>query len=141
MKAQSIKSATLALLMGFMVSPLAGQVTKKASNEGKSPGIEFQKKTHDFGKIPQGKNAAHSFKFTNTGDAPLTLKEVKPSCGCTTPKWPRKPIMPGKTATIKAVYDAGSTGRFQKSITVKTNVEDKSRVILSIKGRVVEQKN
>ena len=136
MQVNRFLSAGVAMLVALLIHPAQGQVTTEAGNEDGSPGIEFEKKTHDFGKIPQGKNAAYSFQFTNTGDAPLTLEDVKPSCGCTTPKWPRKPIRPGETADIKAVYDAGSSGRFQKSITVKTNVEDNSRVVLSIKGRV-----
>ncbi len=100
------------------------------------PKIKFEKTSHDFGKIPQGKNASYSFKFTNTGNAPLQLKNVKPSCGCTTPHWPKKPIRPGESAKIKAVYDAGSPGRFHKSITVKTNMENNGTKVLSIKGRV-----
>lgn len=136
MQLKQLFNAGLAVLVVLLIQPVQGQVTSEAGNEDGSPGIEFEKKTHDFGKIPQGQNAGYSFKFTNTGDAPLTLKDVKPSCGCTTPKWPRKPIRPGETANIKAVYDAGSTGRFQKSITVKTNIKDNSRVVLSIKGRV-----
>jgi hypothetical protein len=140
MVVKKLKSLSFTLVMTLMVMPLAGQVTSSASDDEKSPGIQFETKTHDFGKIPKGKDATCSFKFTNTGDAPLTLKDVRPSCGCTAPKWPRKPIMPGETASIKAVYDAASPGRFQKSITVKTNVKDNSRVILTIKGRV-QKKN
>lgn len=136
MTIKKILTASLTLMMIFAFGSANGQVSAKAVNKDGSPDIEFEKKTHDFGEIPQGQDAAYSFKFTNTGDAPLTLKNVKPSCGCTTPKWPREPIAPGETATIKAVYDAASTGRFQKSITVTTNVENNSRIVLSIKGNV-----
>lgn len=136
MNVKKLMNVTLALMLGLLVTPLNAQVTTDAGNQDEEPGIKFESKTHDFGKIPHGQNASTNFKFTNTGDAPLTLKDVRPSCGCTAPKWPKKPIMPGESATIKAVYDGSGKGRFQKSITVKTNVKDNSRIVLSIKGRV-----
>lgn len=100
--------------------------------------MALDKVKHDFGKIPQGQPATHSFKITNTGDAPLVIKDVRPSCGCTTPKWPKKPIAPGESAEIKAVYDAKSTGAFQKSIVVDTNVPFSESKKLTISG-VVKQ--
>lgn len=133
---RNLISAGLAVVMAFLINPGHAQVTSDAGSDEGSPQIKFQTKTHDFGEIPQGKPASYSFEFTNTGEAPLTLEDVKPSCGCTTPEWPRKPIRPGQSSTVRAVYDAGSPGRFQKSITVKTNIEDNSRIVLSIKGRV-----
>lgn len=130
-----VKKLLGAFLFMGLVFGLQDVQAQQDNSEGQ-PEIEFEKTTHDFGKIPQGQNASYKFKFTNTGDAPLQLKNVKPSCGCTTPHWPKKPIRPGESAKIKAVYDAGSAGRFHKSITVKTNVEGNSKTVLSIKGRV-----
>jgi len=134
MIAQKLFSVLLAAGLAFGVQNVEAQ----QANNGAAgqPQISFEKTTHDFGKIPQGENASYSFKFTNNGDAPLVLKNVKPSCGCTTPHWPKEPIKPGETAKIKAVYDAGSPGRFHKSITVKTNMKNNGTKVLSIKGRV-----
>ncbi len=124
------------LCLGLICS--FNEVNAQESDNGSkgSPEIEFETTSHDFGKIPKGKDASYNFEFTNTGDAPLKLNNVKPSCGCTTPHWPKKPIRPGESAKIKAVYDAGSPGRFHKSITVKTNIEEDGTEVLSIKGRV-----
>jgi Protein of unknown function (DUF1573). len=122
------------VLTGIGVNSHAQEFTKEDSK----PNMALNKVKHDFGKIPQGKPAAHSFKITNTGDAPLVIKDVRPSCGCTTPEWPKKPIAPGETAKIKAVYDAKSTGAFQKSIVVDTNVPFSESKKLKISG-VVEK--
>lgn len=126
------------MLLGLLTlwfSPMFTQAQEFSTKDGK-PDVTFSNLKYDFGEIPQGKPASHSFKITNSGDAPLIIKDVKPSCGCTTPKWPRKPIAPGETAEIKAVYDAESKGAFQKSIKVITNVPFSGTETLKIKGVV-----
>ncbi len=105
------------------------------------PNVEFAKTSHDFGKIAQGKPVSYEFEFTNNGDAPLLLKNVKASCGCTTPFYPTEPIQPGQTSKIKATYNAAGVGTFHKSITVTTNIQEPDgsdkKIILFIKGEVV----
>ncbi len=77
------------------------------------------------------------FKFKNTGKEPLILTNVKASCGCTTPQWPREPIMPGQEASIKAVYNSkGRPGNFNKSITVTSNDSEAPTQVLYISGMV-----
>lgn len=108
------------------------------------PNVEFEVTSHNFGKIPQGKPVSYEFEFTNNGDAPLILKNVKASCGCTTPFYPTEPIQPGEKSKIKAVYNAASAGNFHKSVTVTTNIQEATgqdkKVILFIKGEVVADK-
>lgn len=107
------------------------------AQEGGSPKMEFEKTSHEFGTIEEGTMASYEFEFKNTGDAALVLKNVKPSCGCTTPEWPKKPIMPGEKAHIKAIYNSkGRPGRFHKSISVTTNIPDNPTIVLYIKGEV-----
>ena len=101
----------------------------------KGPAITWEKTTYEFGNIPQGTPASGTFKFTNTGTAPVILSDVKGSCGCTVPEWPKEPIMPGKSAVIKATYNAANPGAFNKSITVTANTENSTQVLF-IKGDV-----
>lgn len=129
------KTLTKFLALMLAVSPIFSNAQEFKTKDGK-PDISINNMTHDFGKIPQGEPASHSFTIQNTGDAPLVIKDVEPSCGCTTPKWPKKPISPGDSAEIKAVYDAESMGAFQKSIHVKTNVPFSGNKTLKIKGVV-----
>jgi hypothetical protein len=68
------------------------------------------------------------------------ISNVQASCGCTTPEWPKEPIMPGATARIKASYNSqGRPGVFNKSITVTSNTSEPTKV-LYIKG-IVEKKD
>jgi Protein of unknown function (DUF1573) len=91
---------------------------------------------HDFGKIKQGVPVSHEFKFTNTGKAPLIIVNAQPSCGCTTPDWTKTPVAPGQSGFIKATFNAGAVGPFNKTVNVTANVEG-GFVLLTIKGEVV----
>jgi hypothetical protein len=91
------------------------------------PKIKFEKESHDFGDITQGDVVEYSFKFTNTGNAPLILSDVRTTCGCTAPEWPRqKPIGPGESENIKVVFNSrGKVGVQNKVITIYSNSVDK----------------
>lgn len=92
---------------------------------------------HDFGTIQEGTLAKHNFVFKNVTKQAVTLKDVKASCGCTTPNWPKEPIQPGKSAQIEVQYNSqGRPGPFGKSITVTTSDSTQTPVILQIKGTV-----
>ena len=99
------------------------------------PKIEFGQKESEFRVIEQGGNGVFEFVFTNTGTDPLILSNVRSSCGCTIPEWPREPINPGESATIKAKYDTRRIGQFSKSISVYSNATE-APVVLHIKGKV-----
>jgi len=102
--------------------------------------IEFKVEKHNFGEIEQNKPVTYEFEFTNTGNEPLILTNVKPSCGCTTPDWSKEPIMPGESSVIKATYNAARGGKFNKAITVTSNGNSPTK-ILFIKGFVVTEKD
>ena len=100
--------------------------------------IVFQSTKHDFGTIKQedGDVTAY-FEFKNEGTAPLLITNVRTSCGCTKPSWPKEPIEPGKTGTISATYRASTRPYyFQKTITVFSNDPEHQSTTLSITGTV-----
>ncbi|MBX7225081.1 MAG: DUF1573 domain-containing protein [Chitinophagales bacterium] len=94
--------------------------------------IKFTESEFDFGKKPVGTPVTHEFEFVNVGTSPLVLENVRASCGCTTPQWPKEPIAPGQKATISATYNMGHAGAFNKSVTVTT--KDGETIVLYIKG-------
>jgi hypothetical protein len=115
-----------------------GQTTKNANG----PKFEFKGgDTYDFGKVPEGPSAEHVFEFKNTGKEPLIIQQANASCGCTTPEWPKEPILPGKTGKISVKFN--TTGRggqpFDKTVFISSNaVTEKERYELHIKGTVVK---
>lgn len=97
--------------------------------------IEFKTETVDYGEIAKGADGVRVFEFTNTGSAPLIISDVRSSCGCTIPKKPDAPIMPGKTGEIQVKYDTNRVGPIRKAITVTSNA-DTPTMVLKIKGEV-----
>ena len=87
-----------------------------------APVLTFETPNYDFGNLPSGASVDHYFKFTNSGKSPLIIKDAKGSCGCTVPEFPKTPIAPGATDSIKITYNAGSqTGSQKKTVTLTTN--------------------
>ncbi|MGJ8733274.1 MAG: DUF1573 domain-containing protein [Cellulophaga sp.] len=128
-----MKKIVLVLFVGLLAFNLSAQ-DKKAK-------IEFKTETVDYGKVERGGNGVRVFEFTNTGDAPLIISKVNSSCGCTIPKKPKEPIMPGKTGLIEVKYDTKRpAGPIRKAITVISNAETPTKV-LKIKGELVEAKS
>lgn len=102
-------------------------------------GIEFSSKVHNFGKISVAEGAKHcTFEFKNTSNKPIVINNIISSCGCTTPKWPKKPIMPGEGGKIEVTYlnDQGPYP-FDKALTVYTSASAKP-IILRITGLAYE---
>jgi hypothetical protein len=87
-----------------------------AQNDGPA---KFTETKHDFGKIKQGVPVTTEFTFTNTTAKPLIVENAEAGCGCTTPEYPKAPIMAGKSGKIKVTYNAASAGQFTKEVNVK----------------------
>lgn len=90
------------------------------------PQISFEHDTHNFGNIMQGEKVAHIFRYKNIGNAPLLVREVTTSCGCTAPKYSTEPLNPGCEGEIEVVFDSyGRTGKQLKTVSVWTNCSEK----------------
>lgn len=95
---------------------------------------------HDFGVIEEGVKATYEFEFVNTGKDSLKLKRenIRPSCGCTTPKVTEGMIAPGEKGKITAEYNSmGRVGTFNKTIHIfdSTNIVK----VLTIRGIVIKK--
>ena len=100
--------------------------------------LGFAVTEHDFGNVEEGAKPSYTFVLTNRGAAPLTLRAVRPSCGCTTPSFTTTPIEPGGAGEIVVEYNsAGRPGPFRKSIHVTAMAGEKEiRQTLYITGDV-----
>lgn len=122
-----MKKIVLVLFVGLIGFTLTAQ--EKAAK------IEFKSETVDYGEVAKGADGVRVFEFTNTGNAPLIISKVSSSCGCTIPKKPDDPILPGKTGEIQVKYDTNRVGPIRKAITVISNSDTPTKV-LKIKGEV-----
>ncbi|WP_299682232.1 DUF1573 domain-containing protein [uncultured Tenacibaculum sp.] len=99
--------------------------------------FKFETEVINYGKVALGSEGKRVFEFTNVGDAPLIIKDIKSTCGCTVPSKPEKPIMPGEKGRIEVSYDTKRPGGFSKAITVYSNAKQE-RKMLKIKGYIVK---
>ena len=97
--------------------------------------MDFTETILNFGLIPNGSKQKCSFEFRNSSKAPLVITNVIATCGCTSPKWPKKLIPPGKNGIIEIQYSPAGVGLFSKSITVFSNAKN-SPVHLYIRGEI-----
>jgi len=103
-------------------------------NQNSDANMKFVKDEYNFGTIPEGPAVSTDFEFKNIGTEPIILSGVQASCGCTTPTWPKEPILAGKTAKVTATYNTqGRPGNFVKTITINSNVGTK---VVKITGNV-----
>jgi len=114
-----------------------GLLSFSVNAQDKVAKIEFEATTIDYGTIEKGADGVRVFEFTNTGNAPLIISNVKSTCGCTVPKKPKGPILPGETGEIEVKYDTNRVNPIRKTITVTSNAETPT-VALKIKGLVVD---
>ena len=96
--------------------------------------IKFDTLRHNFGKFSQKDPIVKcSFRFKNTGTAPLVIHQAFASCGCTVPTFTKEPVKPGDTGVIDVTYNGTDKfpGRFQKTITIRSNaVSEVTRLII-----------
>lgn len=116
-----------------MVAFFATSIFAQASKNG--PEIKFEKTVYDYGNILQGDDGVSEFVFKNVGNEPLILSNVAASCGCTVPEWPKNPILPNQSASIKVKYDTRRIGTISKSVTVFSNAAT-DRVMLQLRGNI-----
>ncbi len=99
--------------------------------------INFDAEEYDWGVIYQGETVTYEYKLSNDGDQPLSISQVKTSCGCTVAKdWP-KLLAPGQSGVIQIKFNSGSRqGRNEKSIAVHSNDTARPLVKLKIHGNI-----
>ena len=98
---------------------------------GAFPKFSFQEEEHNFGDINDGDIVSHTFKFTNSGEAPLIISKATAACGCTVPQGPRQPIPVGGSGEINVQFDSSNKpGMQNKVVTITANTESKVKKLL-----------
>ena len=79
------------------------------------------------------------FKYENKGDAPVHIKAVKPSCGCTTAALAKNDVAPGEKGQIVATFNIGDrTGVQTKTVTVETDDPKVPQTVLTFKATIAQ---
>jgi len=129
--------STLAVL--FIWTVTNAQITSTTSivttDDDPESTVEWVTTTYDFGEIKFNVPVTATFEFTNKSNEPVAILTVKSSCGCTVTDYTKEPVLPNKSSSVGATYNAKKQGVFQKTVTVTMNDNQHYRLIL--KGTVV----
>ena len=98
---------------------------------GAFPKFSFDQEEHNFGQIRDGDIVSHTFRFTNSGEAPLIISKATAAGGCTVPQWPKQPIPVGGSGEIQVQFDSSNKpGMQNKVVTITANTESKVKKLL-----------
>lgn len=115
-----------------------GQIIEAQDNSVEAaPVISFETPVYQFGKVQQGEEIRHDFKFSNQGSQVLVIEDVRPSCGCTTAGAWTKSLQPGESGVIPIKLNTDRfKGPLTKSVTVRSNDPKRANLYLKIEGEV-----
>ena len=65
----------------------------------------FAEKSFDFGPVPRGGVVRHPFVLTNRLNVPISITNLRVSCGCTSGTASATLVQPGQTAIVEAQMD------------------------------------
>lgn len=107
-------------ILSALILLIAATMTVVAA-ESSDNRIQWESTSHDFGNIraADGKVKAEYTFINNTGSAIAILSVTNGGCGCTVPKFPKKPVDAGAKGTVTITFDpARFKGEFKRQVTV-----------------------
>ena len=85
-------------------------------------GLTWEKKDLSLTADPDETELLATFRFKNTGEHPVTITAVHPSCGCTTVALPKQMYASGEEGEIPVVYHyTSSSGERVNTVLVQTD--------------------
>lgn len=125
-------------LLAFSVIVFAQDTEAKKVEASNGPVLTLESNTIDYGQIEKNSEPLRSVSFTNTGTEPLIIKSARGNCGCTVPKWPKEPILPGETKQLEVRYATNRVGKFSKKVTLQTNEGQQIKHVIKVMGEVLK---
>ena len=107
------------------------------------PQLTWENSNHNFGDVVLGDKVDHVYKFTNTGNEPLIITDVKVSCGCTLPKsWPRDPVMPGDTGELVISFNSAAKplGKLERTTQIISNATNAEASQIKFSAIIIDKK-
>ena len=84
--------------------------------------LKWDKPVQQFQRTPADGEIEARFTFKNAGASPVTIKTLRPSCGCTTAHLEKKTYAPGEAGEVVAHFVFGDRkGPQRKTIEVRTD--------------------
>ncbi len=99
--------------------------------------LAWEKTEVELRPKPGDEEAVAQFKYTNKGDKPIRITNVKSSCGCTVPALKKNEVAPGESGEIVATFKIGGrTGTQVKTVRVDTDDPSQPSANLVLKALI-----
>lgn len=103
--------------------------------------VKWVDSVQNFGTVTWGDTAKIVYTFINTGNKPLWLTGVRPSCGCTLADYTKNAILPGQQGQVVALYASNHSAKdredpVHKVINVTCNAKNATHTLLVFNGTV-----
>lgn len=105
---------------------------------GRAQQLSVKNEVIDCGNVIYEQPVTAKFELQNMSSNPVSIKDVKTSCGCTTVEYPKGQIAPGESFVVNATYDSRQMGHFFKDIALYSDASQQP-FYLQIRGVVVEE--
>lgn len=113
--------------------------------QGDKVGVSVAESIYDFGTIyDDSPNVQHTFTLTNNGSGAVAILSASASCGCTKPKYDKKPFRPGESSQIHVTFiPTGQSGEINKDVKVRLkSAAGKSETVnLHLRGVVLPRQS
>ena len=143
-------SAAVPIVVANLPANSAGGSSATVNRESKGPHgrVEVEGElVHDFGILAQLEKGEKTYKFTNVGEAPLTLEKGKSTCTCTVADFERDPrtgiekpaivLEPGESTTITVGWNTKELeGEFERETSILTSDPLRPEVTFRVVGEV-----
>ncbi len=107
---------------------------------GGAPRLACDNPVYEFGSADETVIVENVFILRNTGSAPLEIRGVETSCGCTITQMSGSVIPPGGAAPLTAKLNLkGRRGRQEKNITVSSNDPQQPQLVLKMIGQATAE--
>ncbi len=100
--------------------------------------LTLSSNSFDFGRIFEDKGIVHHrFYFTNSGTEPLTITNVRTTCGCAIPVWTKNPVLPGNEGFVEIEFNPKNRpGAFHKTVQIQSTAHN-ANMFVTISGTVI----
>lgn len=130
--------ATPAFGQSFRIIPKAALDSLAHPVAASDSPMRFEQTTIHAGTLnEEDAPATYTFDWTNVGDEPVVITEVRTGCGCVKAMYDFDPVKPGAAGTIAVTYyPKGHPGNFQRKIQVYTQAGKLPAALLTLTGTV-----
>jgi hypothetical protein len=107
---------------GLRLAVIASAVALTAGAAAAQPVVHVEPEVLDFGRMKQQESRTGEVTISNRGDAPLEIRDVKTTCGCTAAVPDVSVLQPGESTALRIDFNSKRfQGDQQKAVRIMTN--------------------